>query len=94
MFNNVGRKIKTFAKVSLGIHIFLAFAAFVAFLGIAIAWDEAWFILYAFLAAPITIVVGVVNAWFIYAFGNITTHICKEESDESKEKMVSFDSFN
>ena len=94
MFNNVGRKIKTFAKVSLGIHIFLAFAAFVAFLGIAIAWDEALFILYAFLAVPIIIVVGVVNAWFIYAFGNITSHVCKEKVAESEEEIVSFESFD
>ena len=94
MFKNVGRKIKMFAKVSLGINIFLAFVTFVAFLCMAVAWDDALFILYAFLALPSIIVAGIVNAWFIYAFGNITTHICKEETNEGEEKIVSFDSFN
>ena len=94
MFNNVGEKIKIVAKVCLGISIFLAFAAFIGFLCVAVATGEPWFIVSAFVSPLVICLLGVVESWFIYAFGNITSHVCKEKVAESEEEIVSFDSFD
>ena len=94
MFNNVGEKIKIVAKVCLGISVFSAFATFIAFLCIAVDSGEMWFLAGAFVLPFLIFLLGLVEAWFIYAFGNITTHVCKEELSEPEEKINSFNSFD
>ena len=93
MFDNVGNKIKIVAKVYLTVMIILSVFAFIVFMVMAINANEVSIMLAALLLPPIIFVSGMVGSWFIYAFGDITTHICRQKEPEEEFKNISFNSF-
>ena len=89
LFNNVGAKIKIYAKV-IAILSF-CFTLFVAILSVclAIATEEVFFLI-LLLLSPFIALGGVISSWFIYAYGDIYCNICKLTNTKENEEDPEF----
>lgn len=68
MFNNVGEKIKTLAKVT----FYIESVSFIIS-GIVMLFNGDLFILYGLLTIVLGPIVSLVQAWFVYGFGELIT---------------------
>lgn len=83
MFNNIGGKIKTLAKVIFIIEIVLAFIAGIAFM----ATDDS-LIVVGLLVMVILPIAGWVSSWFLYGFGEIIDKLCEIERNTRGSNVI------
>lgn len=83
MFNNIGSKIKTVAKVIACINIVISTVASVIMLANGLVnFDEQWILVFI---APLVFIVGFVMAWLsvilLYGFGELIDATCNNEKN-------------